>query len=36
MENVILIFRAALDFLMNEGHAYSTIDNDHFRVTECM
>ncbi|KRT83199.1 hypothetical protein AMK59_3278 [Oryctes borbonicus] len=28
--------RAALEFLMNEGHAYSTIDNDHFKVTECM
>ncbi|KAJ8910504.1 hypothetical protein NQ315_012351 [Exocentrus adspersus] len=27
---------AALDFLINEGHAYSTIDNDHFKVTDIM
>ncbi|KAJ8963075.1 hypothetical protein NQ318_018539 [Aromia moschata] len=26
----------ALEFLMNEGHAYTTIDNDHFRVTDTM
>ncbi|KAG5894779.1 hypothetical protein JTB14_005215 [Gonioctena quinquepunctata] len=24
----------ALEFLNNEGHAYSTIDNDHFKVTD--
>ncbi|KAJ8937304.1 hypothetical protein NQ314_011943 [Rhamnusium bicolor] len=26
----------ALDFLINEGHAYSTIDNDHFKVTDTL
>ncbi|KAL1513742.1 hypothetical protein ABEB36_003112 [Hypothenemus hampei] len=24
----------ALDFLVNEGHAYSTIDNEHFKATD--
>ncbi|CAH1169892.1 unnamed protein product [Phaedon cochleariae] len=24
----------ALEFLNNEGHAYSTVDNDHFKVTD--
>lgn len=27
---------AALDFLISEGHAYSTIDVDHFKVTDSM
>lgn len=26
----------ALEFLITEGHAYSTIDNDHFKVTDSM
>ncbi|XP_025830801.1 replication protein A 32 kDa subunit isoform X2 [Agrilus planipennis] len=26
----------ALDFLVNEGHAYSTVDNDHFKITDPM
>ncbi|XP_060515953.1 replication protein A 32 kDa subunit [Cylas formicarius] len=26
--------RDALEFLVNEGHAYSTIDNDHFKATD--
>ncbi|KAF2889128.1 hypothetical protein ILUMI_17045 [Ignelater luminosus] len=25
---------AALEFLTNEGHAYSTVDNDHFKATD--
>lgn len=25
---------AAIDFLISEGHAYSTIDSDHFKVTD--
>lgn len=24
----------ALDFLVTEGHAYTTIDDDHFKVTD--
>ncbi|XP_022911692.1 replication protein A 32 kDa subunit [Onthophagus taurus] len=28
--------RAALEFLIAEGHAYSTIDNEHYKVTETM
>lgn len=27
---------AALENLINEGHAYSTIDNDHFKITDSM
>jgi len=26
----------ALEFLTNEGHAYSTVDNDHFKATDSM
>ncbi|KAF8783370.1 replication protein A 32 kDa subunit-A-like [Argiope bruennichi] len=26
----------ALDFLSNEGHIYSTIDEDHFKSTDCV
>ena len=27
-------FRNALDFLCNEGHIYSTIDDEHYKSTE--
>jgi len=27
-------FRAALNVLLNEGHVYTTIDDDHFQWSE--
>ena len=32
--NCILFSRAAVEFLCNEGHIYSTIDDEHFKSTE--
>ena len=29
-----LFFRAAVGFLCNEGHTYSTIDDQHFKSTD--
>lgn len=26
--------RQAVDFLSNEGHIYSTVDDDHFKSTD--
>ena len=31
---VFLFFRAAVEFLCNEGHIYSTIDDEHFKSTD--
>lgn len=33
---LLLNFSEALEFLNNEGHAFSTIDNDHFKATTDM
>lgn len=33
MTVLFIIFSDALEFLNNEGHAFSTIDNDHFKHT---
>jgi replication factor A2 len=30
----ILTYRNVVDFLSNEGHIYTTIDDDHFRCTD--
>ena len=30
----ILFSRAAVEFLCNEGHIYSTIDDEHFKSTD--
>ena len=27
--------RNALDFLVNEGHAYTAVDDNHFKSTDC-
>lgn len=27
--------KGAVDFLVNEGHLYSTIDDNHFKSTSC-
>lgn len=32
----LICFSDALEFLNNEGHAFSTIDNDHFKATTDM
>ena len=32
--NCILLSRAAVEFLYNEGHIYSTIDDEHFKSTD--
>lgn len=29
-----LYFRSTLEFLSNEGHIYSTIDDDHYKSTD--
>jgi hypothetical protein len=29
-----LFFRAALNFFLDEGHAYTTTDNEHFKATD--
>ena len=36
VENIILIFffRSTLEWLSNEGHIYSTIDDDHYKSTD--
>ena len=31
---VFLFFRASVEFLCNEGHIYSTIDDEHFKSTD--
>lgn len=33
---LMFVFSMSLEFLVNEGHAYSTIDNDHFKATDSL
>lgn len=32
--NICVSYRQAVDFLSNEGHIFSTIDEDHYRSTD--